>query len=495
MAKSIMIQGTMSNVGKSIITAGLCRIFKQDGYKVAPFKSQNMALNSFVTEDGLEIGRAQAVQAECCELKPDIRMNPILLKPTTDHCSQVIVNGEVYGNMSAREYFKFKVNLKANILKAYESLCRENDIIVIEGAGSPAEINLKKDDIVNMGIAKLTNSPVILVGDIDRGGIFASLYGTIKLLESDEVKYIKSIIINKFRGDKNLLYPGIKMLEELVDISVCGIVPYTDINIDDEDSLSDRFLNNKKNNSLIDIVVIKLPKISNFTDFTAFENINGVNLRYAKNSYEIGNPDLIIIPGSKNTIEDLKWLRNNKIEKHIIELYNNKIPIIGICGGFQMLGLKIKDCYNQEGGGIINGLGLLKFDTVFEKIKTRNQVKGKLNKIDGFFKELSYADFKGYEIHMSNINNNRESKNICDKFNYGFYNENVFGTYIHGFFDNIDVIKGLVKCICNNKNIDYTKFEFFDNNEYKQTQYNVLAETLRDNLNINNVYEIIKKGI
>ena len=273
-----MIQGTMSNAGKSLLCAGLCRIFKQDGYRVAPFKSQNMALNSFITEDGLEMGRAQVVQAEAAGVAPQVEMNPILLKPTNDVGSQVIVNGEVLKNMSAREYFAYKKQLIPDIMKAFHKLEEENDIIVIEGAGSPAEINLKKDDIVNMGLAKMVDAPVLLVGDIDRGGVFAQLLGTLMLLEDDEKERVKGLVINKFRGDKTILDPGIVMLEERGGIPVVGVTPYMQVEIEDEDSLTERFNMTKggkgaeKRIGLVDIAVIRTPRISNFTDFMLLEN-------------------------------------------------------------------------------------------------------------------------------------------------------------------------------------------------------------------------------
>ena len=274
MAKAIMIQGTMSNAGKSLLCAGLCRIFRQDGFRVAPFKSQNMALNSFITEEGLEMGRAQVMQAEAAGIAPSVLMNPILLKPTNDVGSQVIVNGEVLGNMSARDYFAYKHKLIPDILSAYEKLAGENDIIVIEGAGSPAEINLKQEDIVNMGMARMAKAPVLLVGDIDRGGVFAQLVGTVALLEEEERKMVKGLIINKFRGDKSILDPGVKMLEERCGIPVVGVAPYLNIQMEDEDSLTERF-DRKQEVGMIDIAVIRLPRISNFTDFNPFESMPG----------------------------------------------------------------------------------------------------------------------------------------------------------------------------------------------------------------------------
>ena len=305
MALNIMLQGTMSNAGKSLLAAGLCRIFRQDGYRVAPFKSQNMALNSFITKDGGEMGRAQVVQAEACGIAPDVRMNPILLKPTTDVGSQVIVNGQVRGNMRAMEYYAKKRAFLPDVTAAYRSLAAENDVIVIEGAGSPAEINLKQDDFVNMGLAKLVDAPVLLIGDIDRGGVFAQLYGTIALLEPDERARVKGTIINKFRGDRSILQPGLRQLEALCGVPVTGVVPYVQVDIDDEDSLSTRFTKDTAR-KLLDIAVIRLPRISNFTDFSPFERYESVSLRYIESVRELGAPDMILLPGTKSTIAALQ---------------------------------------------------------------------------------------------------------------------------------------------------------------------------------------------
>ena len=399
MAKAIMVQGTMSNAGKSLLAAGLCRIFKQDGYRVAPFKSQNMALNSFITEEGLEMGRAQVMQAEAAGIKPSVLMNPILLKPTNDVGSQVIVNGEVLGTMSARDYFKYKKKLVPDIMKAYDKLASENDIIVIEGAGSPAEINLKTEDIVNMGMAKMAKAPVLLVGDIDRGGVFAQLIGTVELLEEDEREMVKGLIINKFRGDKTILDPGVQMLEERSHIPVVGVAPYLDIQVEDEDSLTERF-DRKQEVDLIDIAVIRVPRISNFTDFNPLESIPGVSLRYVQHVSELKNPDMIILPGTKNTMEDLLWMRANGLEAAVLkEAAKGKI-IFGICGGYQMLGETLSDPHHVEAGGTIKGMGLLPMDTVFAEKKTRTRVSGRFLELEGELQALSGAELEGYEIHM-----------------------------------------------------------------------------------------------
>ena len=400
MAKAIMIQGTMSSAGKSLIAAGLCRIFQQDGYRCAPFKSQNMALNSFITEDGLEMGRAQVMQAEAAGIEPSVWMNPILLKPTNDMGSQVIVNGEVIGTMKARDYFAYKKQLIPDILRAYQKLEAEYDIIVIEGAGSPAEINLKQDDIVNMGMAKLAKAPVLLVGDIDRGGVFAQLLGTLLLLEEEEKQMVKGLIINKFRGDKTILDPGVVMLEEKGGIPVVGVAPYLQVQLDDEDSLTERFWM-KEAAGKIDIAVIRLPRISNFTDFNALEVAKEASVRYVEHVRELQKPDLIILPGSKNTMEDLRWLRESGMEAAILKAHAKGTVIFGICGGYQMLGETIKDPEQMEAGGTIQGMGLLPVDTVFSTEKTRTRVEGTFSMPGGTLKRLAGIPLYGYEAFES----------------------------------------------------------------------------------------------
>ena len=503
MAKVIMIQGTMSNAGKSLVTAGLCRVFKQDGYKVAPFKSQNMALNSFITKEGLEMGRAQVMQAEACGIEPSVNMNPILLKPTNDVGSQVIVNGEVLGNMSARDYYKKKTELIPHIMEAYNNLAKEYDIIVMEGAGSPAEINLKENDIVNMGMAKLVNSPVLLVGDIDRGGVFASIAGTLMLLEEDERKMIKGTIINKFRGDVNILKPGLDMIEEITKTPVVGVVPYMELDIDDEDSLSDRF-NNKGTVELIDIAVIRLPRISNFTDFNTFEYIPGVSLRYVKSVRELKDPDMIILPGTKNTMEDLKWLRESGLETQILKQAAKGKVIFGICGGYQMLGMELSDPFNVESGGTMAGIGLLPTKTIFEEEKVRTRVSGNFNEVSGILAELSYVEFEGYEIHMgqTTYDFNEEELTTIDNVNGediikndGLYKDNVYGSYIHGIFDKEEVSKAIVESLCIHKGIDYSSISTVDIEKYKEEQYDKLAEGIRNSLDMKAIYKILESGI
>lgn len=501
MAKSIMIQGTMSNAGKSLIAAGLCRIFKQDGYRTAPFKSQNMALNSFITEEGLEMGRAQVMQAEAAGIKPSVYMNPILLKPTNDVGSQVIVNGEVVGNMSARDYFAYKKKLIPDILKAYHKLEEEYDIIVIEGAGSPAEINLKADDIVNMGMAKMADAPVLLVGDIDRGGVFAQLIGTVMLLEEEEKARIKGLIINKFRGDKTILDPGIKMLEEKCAIPVVGVAPYLHIEVEDEDSLTERF-DHTQEVSMIDIAVIRLPRISNFTDFNPFENIKGVSLRYVQSVVELKNPDMIILPGTKNTMEDLLWMRQNGLEAAILKAASAGKVIYGVCGGYQMLGKSIKDPHHVEAGGEIAGMGLLPMDTIFAAEKTRTRVSGKFQTVRGILSGLSGVSLEGYEIHMgmSKLEKGEQGlTEICDtntqstQKTEGAQKGNIYGSYVHGIFDKGAVASEVVRSLAAAKGIEAEEISSVDFQQFKETQYDILADELRKHLDMERIYQILEK--
>ncbi|MBQ9503466.1 MAG: cobyric acid synthase, partial [Lachnospiraceae bacterium] len=401
MSHNIMVQGSMSGVGKSLVAAGLCRVLFEDGHTVAPFKSQNMALNSYITLDGLEMGRAQVLQAFAAGTEPDVAMNPILLKPTSDVGSQVIVNGEIVGNMTAAEYFKYKKKLIPDITEAYKKLKASYEYIVLEGAGSPAEINLNTDDIVNMGMAKLVDTPVILVGDIDRGGVFAQLIGTLILLNEEERARVRGLVINKFRGDRQILEPGIKMLEERAGIPVLGVLPYMELNLEDEDSLTDRFKKNSgaAGENRIDIAVIRLPRISNFTDFDIFESIKEVNLRYVSSVKELGEPDMVILPGSKNTMGDLKWLKSRGLDREIKE-HALKRPVFGICGGYQMLGLSIEDPQGIEEGGSIEGLGLLPVRTVLKGKKKRARSEGRFKEVHGIFSGLSGLKCRGYEIHV-----------------------------------------------------------------------------------------------
>ena len=460
MARNLMIQGTMSNAGKSIITAGILRVLKQDGYSVAPFKSQNMALNSYITADGLEMGRAQVMQAEAAGISPCVEMNPILLKPTSDVGSQVIVNGIPLKNMPAKEYFQYKKQLIPDILEAYNKLASAYDIIVLEGAGSPAEINLKKDDIVNMGMAKLV--------------------------------------------DKRILEPGIKQLYDICPIPVAGVIPYVKLDIDDEDSLASRIEPSACNEHMpgeqFDIVVIRVPHISNFTDFNALERIEEVNLRYADKAEQIGNPDLIILPGSKNTINDLKWLRKNGMEAQIIKCSRQDIPVFGICGGFQMLGNVIDDSCGAETGEVVAGMGLLPVTTTFSKNKHRTRVQGITCIQSGMWEMLGQKKCKGYEIHMGESTISEDGANpfarifnTVDKTEYmdGCVRGNTAGTYMHGIFDGQEFCDSLINMLCARYGITSKSGVRISFDEYKQREYDKLADVIRENMDMKYIYEII----
>lgn len=479
-----MIQGTMSNAGKSLLAAGLCRILRQDGYRVAPFKSQNMALNSFITAAGGEMGRAQVVQAEAAGIAPDVRMNPILLKPTTDVGSQVIVNGQVQGNMRAMEYHRRKREYIPAVMEAYNSLAAEYDIIVIEGAGSPAEINLKQEDIVNMGFAKLVDAPVLLVGDIDRGGVFAQLYGTIALLEPDERARIKGTIVNKFRGDRAILGPGLKTLEELCGVPVAGVIPYTHVDIDDEDSLSERF-DRATGRKLVDIAVIRLLRISNFTDFSPFERYGNVSLRYVSSVGELHQPDMILLPGTKSTIADLLWLRQSGLEAAVQKAAAAGTLVFGVCGGYQMLGRQVSDPDGVEAAGVteLAGLGLLDMETVFLGEKVQTQTRGEFCGVTGMLDGLNGTAYEGYEIHMG------RSQETLPVLNGG---GNVYGSYVHGIFDAPGVSDAVLRAICRRKGVDFSALETFDVRSYKERQYDLLADAVRSGLDMELVYRILE---
>ncbi len=482
MTKCIMVQGTMSGVGKSLLVTALCRIFHQDGYRVAPFKSQNMALNSFITGDGLEMGRAQVAQAEAAGQEPDVRMNPILLKPSSDTGSQVIVGGQVRGQYRAADYFKMKKSLIPDILRAYRSLAEENDILVIEGAGSPAEINLKADDIVNMGLAELVDAPVILVGDIDPGGVFAQLYGTVALLEPSERRRIIGTVINKFRGDVELLRPGLSMLEDLTGVPVLGVIPYTRVDIDDEDSLSGR-LTRKRHDRAVDIAVVRLPRISNFTDFSPLEEHPALGVRYVERAGELGNPDMVILPGTKSTMEDLRWLRQSGLETAILRLAERQTAILGVCGGYQMLGRTLSDPDGVEGGGAMAGMGLLPMDTVFLREKTRTQAAGTVPAFGG-------AKVRGYEIHMG-VTGGPD----CPPFAVlsggqrdGAALGNVFGTYLHGLFDSGTLTEALAAWLLRRKGLEPEQIQVEPRAQYRQRQYDILADAVRGSLDMAALY-------
>ncbi len=488
MAKCIMIQGTMSGAGKSLLATALCRIFRQDGWRVAPFKSQNMALNSYVTTSGLELGRAQAVQAEAAGVECDVRMNPILLKPNSDTGSQLIVRGRVRGNYAARDYFKMKRSLIPEILDAYQGLAAENDILVIEGAGSPAEINLREDDIVNMGLAELVNAPVLLAGDIDRGGVFAQLYGTVALLRPEERQRVRGTVINKFRGDVSLLQPGLKELERLTAVPVLGVVPWVRADIDDEDSLSPR-LGKERTGRALDIAIIRLPHISNFTDFSPLEEHPAVGIRYLSREEKAGRPDMILLPGTKNTMEDMLWLRQSGLAEWIISAAKQGVPILGVCGGYQMLGKVLSDPTGVERKGEIPGLNLLPVETEFGSGKTRTRRKAVCTAAP-----FRGAALTGYEIHMGCTRSSAEPFCILDSGEKdGAVSGHIFGTYLHGLFDSGELVEKLAAYLAERKGIPLADTHIEPRAAYRDRQYDLLAETVRKSLDMKRIYEIMEE--
>lgn len=501
MSKYIMMMGTSSHVGKSILAAAFCRIFFQDGKNVAPFKAQNMALNSYVTKDGDEMGRAQVMQAEAAKISPSANMNPVLLKPTGNASSQVIIMGKPIGTFSAKDYHeKIAKDAWESVKIAVDDLSKEYDTIVIEGAGSPAEVNLKANDIVNMKVAKYLNAPVILIADIDRGGALASLVGTLELLDEDERDLICGLVINKFRGDITLLKPAIDFLEEKTKKPVLGVLPYIEkLLIDDEDSVS---LNDKKSkdNAAIKIAIIRLPKISNFTDFDPLSDEDDVNVIYAENCEDLNDTDLIILPGSKNTISDLLYIRENGFEEKIKDGLKNNTPLIAICGGYQMIGKKINDPYNVESNlKEIDGLNLIDMKTTFGKEKNTSQILFETENISFLNINKSYKNMTGYEIHMgetdwnSDVNhpftiNKRNNKRTNES--EGISEELILGTYVHGIFDNDEFKCDLLNALRQKKGllpVNYKKLRA----AIKEENYNKLAQIVRSNLDMEKIYKIM----
>ncbi len=485
-AKSIMLQGTASNVGKSVLVAGLCRIFKKDGFSVAPFKAQNMALNSYVTKNGKEMGRAQVTQAYACNLEPDVRMNPVLLKPNSDTGSQIILNGKPIGNLNAKDYYKRKRTLFPEVIKAYNSLADEHDIIVLEGAGSCAEINLRKNDIVNMAMAREIEAPVLVIGDIDRGGVFAHFVGTYEVLEKKDRELIKGFIVNKFRGDAALLTPAFDFVFQKTGIPTLGVVHWLkDLNLPDEDSVEFKEKIDELNydpNKDINIAVIDLPHISNFTDFDPFKFDDDVNVVFTNKTDDLEKFDIIILPGSKNTISDLLYLKQKGFHEKLLNVSKTTM-IVGVCGGYQMLGNEIIDKDKIESDNIkIEGFKLLNHKTNILTEKTLIQTKAKSKKYN--------CKVSGYEIHHGKtisednvIFENNEGEIIGTENKKG----NIWGTYLHGIFDNNDFRNQLLNEIRTKKNINKkTCFNFSYDKELSK-----LAEMLREMLNMKEIYKII----
>ena len=505
-AKKVMFQGTSSHVGKSILTTAFCRILTQDGYNTAPFKAQNMALNSYVTRSGGEMGRSTVAQAEAAGVEPIVQMNPVLLKPTGNSCSQVILLGKSVGNYSASDYQnKYSQQAWDSVKKSLDYMETHYDILVIEGAGSPAEVNLKKNDIVNMRIAKECQSPVFLIADIDRGGALASIVGTLELLDEEERRLVKGLVINKFRGDITLLEPALTFLEERTGIPVLGVIPYLDqLGIDDEDSVSLQDMPKDSVMRDIHIAVIQTPKISNFTDFDAFTHEPDVNVRFVQQGDLIGNPDVIILPGSKNTTEDLLYLKHHGYADEIKELAGRGTPVIGICGGYQMLGEKVCDPLHVESDkDEVTGLGLIPYITTMQGEKNTYQVEFNCKNLPFLDMNFSAENLKGYEIHMGEtvLTGTAQSLfNIVRRSNApvdlqdGFINDkhHVFGTYCHGVFDNDHLRRAVINALRKRKGLlplD-VKFKY---REYKEAEFDRLAAIVRKHFDMKKFYEILRQ--
>ncbi len=477
-----MFVGTGSDVGKSIINAAFCRIFLQDGYHPAPFKAQNMSLNSFATPDGKEIGRAQAMQAEACAIPCSTEMNPVLLKPNSDQSSQVVLHGKPIGNLTAREFFMQgdRAELFTEAVNAYQKLAKKSNPIVIEGAGSISELNLRERDIVNMRVAVATDADTYLIADIDKGGIFASVFGSIELLPEDERQQIKGIIINKFRGDISLFEEGRTILKKLTGVPVVGIIPYfRNIYIDDEDSVVlDKKIGGKIKGKT-NIAVVRLNHLANFTDFNLLELIPEINLYYSDNYNDILHADIIIIPGSKNTISDLLILKEKGLDKAIKLAHENGTSVLGICGGFQMMGREINDPFGVESKvAEISGLDILPVSTTLTREKTTRQC------------DFTFLDNNeictGYEIHMGETHCRTKSPvcHISSGKDDGYYlNNKTWGTYVHGIFDNFSIVNNIVK------NAGGDKLSHFDLKAFKEEQYDKLADLIRQHIDIKYIYE------
>ncbi|MFO8102073.1 MAG: cobyric acid synthase [Dehalococcoidia bacterium] len=492
--RTLMIQGTGSSVGKSVMVAALCRIMYQDGFRAVPFKSQNMALNSFVTREGDEMGRAQVVQAEAAGLEPHVDMNPVLIKPEADARSQVVVMGKPWKTVSAYDYYKYTPQLLPVIESSLERLRSQYDAVIIEGAGSPAEINLRRFEIVNMTIAKLAESPVLMVGDIDKGGVFAQLVGTQVLLQEEERALVKGFIINKFRGDIEILRPGLDMLEERTGVPVLGVVPYYhDIIVNEEDSVHRL---DREGEDLLDIAVIHLPRISNSTDFEPLQQEAGVRVRYINAPWQLGSPDLIIVPGSKSTVSDLNHIRDIGLADEIVSKAREGTRVIGVCGGFQMLGKSIEDPQGVESEQkYIEGLGLLDIHTLFEGDKTTHQVQAQVVNGDGILAGLGGQSLTGYEIHMGQTQLGESNSAFRIVQRSGEENDHldgavnpegtVFGSYLHGLFDNDSFRHALLENI-------KPGYRATDRSRLpsKEEQYDKLAALVRESLDLEQVYRI-----
>ena len=498
-AKVIMVQGTSSHAGKSVLATALCRIFAQDGLQVAPFKAQNMSLNSYATPDGGEIGRSQAVQASAAMTAPRVEMNPVLLKPEGDRRSQVVVMGKPMAVASAREYYELKPTIWETVTSALDTLRADYDVVVIEGAGSPAEVNLKKQDIVNMRVALHADAPVLLVGDIDRGGVFAQLVGTMVLLEPEERALVKGHVINKFRGDPSLLTPGLGFLEERTGVPIAGVTPYfTDIHVPEEDSLglADELKSDEE--AVVDVAVMRLPHIANFDDFDPLRHEPGVRVRYVGRAEEFGAPDLVIIPGSKTTVADLDWLRAQGLEERILVAREGEIPIIGICAGYQMLGERLLDPDGVESPREeARGLGLLPTTTTFLGDKSTHQVKGRVTDGRGILSGCQGAEVTAYEIHMGVTSGDVPSRPFLLETRSGVRVDMpdgaldeeglALGTYLHGLFHNSAVRRSVLEHVAAHKGVI---LPHAGGDVEQNVEYDKLAALVREHLDMELVYRV-----
>ena len=498
----LMVQGTASHVGKSVLVSAFCRIFRQDGFRVAPFKAQNMSNNSYVTADGGEIGRAQAVQADAAGVEARVEMNPVLLKPEADHISQVVVMGRPLLSAKAKDYIGLKPQLWEAVHTSLDALREDFDIVVVEGAGSPAEINLKKDEIVNMRVARYADAPVLLCGDIDRGGIFAFLVGTLELLEPEERELIKGFIINKFRGDPGLLTDGITWLEERTGIPVAGLVHYyRDIHIPEEDSVALDDAPVRASKPVLDVAVLQLPHIANFDDFDPLARHPGVDLRYVDSPAQLGRPDLVIIPGTKTTIPDLAWMNERGLSQAVKELHAGGSAVIGICGGYQMLGTKVSDPEHIESSiSELDGLGLLSLTTVFEGSKETHRINGKVIQDTGLLAGASGVPVRGYEIHMGRtsgegfappflIEDRADAPVAGDGDMEGALDASgsVLGTYIHGLFQNGELRDAILRELARRKGVSLPNVgSVLD----LDREYDKLADWVRSSVDMDLVYRV-----
>ncbi|MGK4025339.1 cobyric acid synthase [Bacteroides fragilis] len=484
----LMLAGTGSDVGKSIIAAAFCRIFLQDGYHPAPFKAQNMALNSYATPEGLEIGRAQAVQAEAAGVPCHTDMNPLLLKPSSDHTSQVVLNGRPIGNRNAYEYFRRegREELRKEVHAAFDRLAARYNPVVMEGAGSISEINLRDSDLVNLPMAMHAGADVILVADIDRGGVFASVYGSVMLLRPEERKHIKGILINKFRGDIRLFESGVKMLEDLCGVPVVGVVPYyKDIYIEEEDSVMLQTKNIRAGQGKVNVAVVLLRHLSNFTDFNVLERDPRVHLFYTNNTDELMKADIILLPGSKSTLSDLYELRRNGVAQAIVRAHREGATVMGICGGYQLMGREVCDPDHVEGEiERLPGLGLLPVSTRMQGEKVTRQVRFR------FLEDSAVCE--GYEIHMGTTTPLTDVpvsplNHLADGREDGYFvDRTCMGTYVHGILDNPSVIDYLLEPFA-----DKLKETAFDYKAFKEEQYDKLAAHVRKHVDLPLIYQIL----